>query len=57
MDLLLETQRLGLMDTGEFYDMARAVVSSGRISMSDLAAYAADRKQTVGGVFGNEWIN
>lgn len=57
LDLLLETQRLGLMDVGEFRDMARAVASSGRISMSDLVAYAADRKQTAGDVFGNEWIN
>ena len=57
VDLLLETQRLGLMDVGEFRDMARAAASSGRISMSDLAAYAADRKQTAGGTFGDEWIN
>jgi hypothetical protein len=37
--------------------MARAVASSGRISLSDLVAYAADRKQTAGDVFENEWIN
>jgi hypothetical protein len=57
VDLLLETQRLGLMDAGEFQEMARAVASSGRISLSDLVAYAADRKQTAGDVVGNEWIN
>jgi len=57
VDLLLESQRLGLMDSGECREMARAAASAGRIVMSNLAAYAADRKQTVGGVFGNEWIN
>ena len=57
VDLLLETQRLGLMDAGEFRDMARAVASSGRISVSDLVAYAADRDKTAGDVFGDEWIN
>lgn len=57
VDLLLETQRLGLMDAGEFQEMARAAASSGRICLSDLVAYAADRKQTAANVFGSEWIN
>ena len=57
VDLLLESQRLALMDAGEFRDMARAVVSSGRITLSSLVAYAADRKQTVAAVFGDGWVN
>ena len=57
VDLLLESQRLGLMDSGEFCDMARAVASSGRLAMSSLVAYAADRKQTTAAVFGDGWIN
>ena len=57
VDLLLETQRLGLMDMGEFQAMARTAASAGRISMSDLAAYAANRKQVVTDVFGEDWIN
>ena len=57
VDLFLESQRLNLMDPGEFRNMARAIASAGRIDLSDLAAYAADRKQTGADIFGNEWIN
>lgn len=56
VDLLLESQRLGLMDAGEFRDMARAVASGGRLAMSNLVAYAADRKQTTVAVFGDGWV-
>lgn len=56
VDLLLESQRLGLMDAGEFRDMARAVASAGRLSLSRLVAYAADRNQTVADLFGDRWV-
>lgn len=56
VDLLLESQRLGLMDAGEFRDMARAVASAGRLSLSTLVAYAADRNQTAAALFGDGWV-
>lgn len=56
VDLLLESQRLRLMDAGEFRDMARAVASAGRLAVSSLVAYAADRKQTIAAVFGDGWV-
>jgi hypothetical protein len=57
VDLFLEAQRLGLMDAGEFQDMARTVASSGRIDLSALAAYAIDRGQSVSNILGDDWIN
>lgn len=45
VDLLLESERLRLMDQSEFHQMAEAAVKSGRISVPELMNYAANRKQ------------
>lgn len=45
VDLFLESERLNLMDREEFRQMARKVVSSGRIRLSEWIAYATNRKQ------------
>lgn len=45
VDLYLESERLNLMDREEFRQMARKVVSSGRVRISEFAAYATNRMQ------------
>jgi hypothetical protein len=45
VDLFLESERLNLMDREEFRQMARKTVSSGRIRISEFAAYATNRMQ------------
>lgn len=45
VDLFLESERLNLMDREELRQMARKTVSSGRIRISEFAAYATNRMQ------------
>jgi hypothetical protein len=57
VDLFLESDRLALMDVGEFREMAVAAVSSGRISVPKLINYAANRKKRWEDVFGADVVN
>lgn len=57
VDLFLESERLNLMDREEFRQMARKVVSSGRIRISEWIAYATNRKQDWREILGVEEIN
>jgi TaqI-like C-terminal specificity domain/Eco57I restriction-modification methylase len=51
VDLLLESERLRLMDKSEFQKMAEAAVQSGRISVPELMNYATNRKQNWQDIF------
>ena len=57
VDLLLEADRLRLMDVSEFRQMAEAVVSKGRISVPELMNYAENRKQKLESLFSDSAIN
>jgi len=57
VDLLLESERLRLMDKSEFQQMAEAAVKSGRISVPELMNYAENRKQNWQGMFPLEAVN
>jgi hypothetical protein len=57
VDLSLESERLNLMDREEFRQMARKVVSSGCIRISEFAAYATNRKQDWREILGVDAIN
>lgn len=57
VDLFLESDRLNLMDLEEFRQMAHQIVSSGRIRISELAAYATNRKQDWREILGVTPIN
>jgi len=51
VDLLLESERVRLMDKSEFQQMAEAAVKSGRISVPELMNYAENRKQSWQDIF------
>jgi hypothetical protein len=57
VDLFLESERLNLMDREEFRQMARKVMSSGRIRISEFSAYATNRKQDWREILGVDAIN
>lgn len=57
VDLLLESERLALMDVSEFRQMAVTAVSSGRISVPEMMNYTMNRKKRWEDLFGNEAIN
>ena len=56
VDLLLESERLRLMDKSEFQQMAEAAVKSGRISVPELMNYAENRKQNWQDIFAPESV-
>lgn len=57
VDLFMESERLNLMDREEFRQMARKVVSEGRICISEWMAYATNRKQKWQEILGVDEIN
>jgi hypothetical protein len=57
VDLLLESERLRLMDKSEFHQMAEAAVKSGRISVPELMNYAENRKQNWRDIFSLDAVN
>jgi hypothetical protein len=57
VDLLLESERLRLMDKSEFHQMAEASVKSGRISVPDLMNYSENRKQKWRRIFAQNAVN
>jgi hypothetical protein len=57
VDLFMESERLSLMDREEFRQMARKVLSEGRIRISEWLAYAANRKQKWQEIIGVDKIN